>query len=74
MLMEIVTLSFLLIGIVFVLMGYINLFYNEKQDKKVIEYRFIPRNVYDNIESTDLVDQFSFMHDSSNLLRKTNLV
>lgn len=72
--MEIITLSFLLIGIVFVLMGYTNLFYNEKQEKKLIEYRFIPRDVYDNIESTNLVDQFSFMNDATDLTRKTNLI
>ena len=42
-LMEIITLSILLVGIVFVLMGYIELFYNEKQEETVVEYRFIPK-------------------------------
>ena len=72
--MEIITLSILLIGIVFVLMGYIELFYNEKKEEKVIEYRFIPRDVYDNIESNDLVDQFSFMFDAGDVRFNTNLV
>jgi|TARA_S200000501_G_scaffold338181_1_gene344841 hypothetical protein len=72
--MEIVTLSILLIGIVFVLMGYIELFYNEKKEETVVEYRFIPRDVYDNIESNDLVDQFSFMFDAGDVRFNTNLV
>jgi len=72
--MEIITLSILLIGIVFVLMGYIELFYNEKKVDKVVEYRFVPRDVYDNIESNDLVDQFSFMFDASDVRFNTNLV
>jgi hypothetical protein len=72
--MEIITLSILLIGIVFVLMGYIELFYNEKKEEKVVEYRFIPRDVYDNIESNDLVDQFSFMFDAGDVRFNTNLV
>jgi hypothetical protein len=72
--MEIITLSILLIGIVFVLMGYIELFYNEKQEETVVEYRFIPRDVYDNIESNDLVDQFSFMFDAGDVRFNTNLV
>ena len=72
--MEIITLSILLIGIVFVLMGYIELFYNEKKEETVVEYRFIPRDVYDNIESNDLVDQFSFMFDANDVRFNTNLV
>jgi len=72
--MEIITLSILLIGIVFVLMGYIELFYNEKKEDTVVEYRFIPRDVYDNIESNDLVDQFSFMFDAGDVRFNTNLV
>ena len=72
--MEIITLSLLLVGIVFVLMGYIELFYNEKKEETVVEYRFIPRDVYDNIESNDLVDQFSFMFDSGDVRFNTNLV
>ena len=72
--MEIITLSILLIGIVFVLMGYIELFYNEKQEDTIVEYRFIPRDVYDNIESNDLVDQFSFMFDAGDVRFNTNLV
>lgn len=72
--MEIITLSILLIGIVFVLMGYIELFYNEKKEETVVEYRFIPRDVYDNIESNDLVDQFSFMFDAGDVRFNTNLV
>lgn len=55
-------------------MGYIELFYNEKKEEKVVEYRFIPRDVYDNIESNDLVDQFSFMFDAGDVRFNTNLV
>lgn len=72
--MEIVTLTIMLIGIVFVLMGYIEMYYNEKQEEKVVEYRFIPREVYDNIESNELNDQFSFMFNAKDVRYNTNLV
>ena len=72
--MNIITLSLLLIGIVFLLMGYIEMFYNSKSVDKKIEYRFIPRDVYDNIESTELQDQFSFMFDATDSRNKTNLI
>tara|TARA_B100001093_G_C26213527_1_gene753047 strand:+ start:341 stop:559 length:219 start_codon:yes stop_codon:yes gene_type:complete len=72
--MQIITLSVMLIGIVFILMGYTELFYNEKEEEKVIEYRFIPRDVYDNIESTELNDQFSFMFNANDVRYTTNLV
>ena len=72
--MNIITLSLLLIGIVFVLMGYTDMFYNTKSTEKVVEYRFIPRDVHDNIESTDLDEQFSFMFDATDNRNRTNLV
>lgn len=72
--MQIITLSIMLIGIVFILMGYTELFYNEKEEEKVIEYRFIPQDVYDNIESNELNDQFSFMFNANDVRYTTNLV
>ena len=72
--MNIITLIVLLVGIVFLLMGYTDIFYNTKSTEKVYEYRFIPRDVYDNIESNELEDQFSFMFDATDTRNKTNLV
>tara|TARA_B110001469_G_C9581111_1_gene288231 strand:- start:956 stop:1174 length:219 start_codon:yes stop_codon:yes gene_type:complete len=72
--MNIITLVVLLVGIVFLLMGYTDIFYNTKSTEKVYEYRFIPRDVYDNIESNELEDQFSFMFDATDTRNNTNLV
>ena len=72
--MNIITLIVLLVGIVFLLMGYTDMFYNTKSTEKVYEYRFIPRDVYDNIESTNLEDQFNFMFDATDVRNNTNLV
>ena len=72
--MNILTLLLFLLGIVFMVMGYIEMFYNSKDEEKVIEYRFVPRNVYDSIGSDNLNDQFNFMFDATDTRNKTNLV
>ena len=72
--MNILSLLFLLLGIVFILMGYLEMYFNSKKVEKKIEYRFIPRDVYNNINSNDLEEQFSFMNDSSDVRNNTNLV
>jgi hypothetical protein len=72
--MGIIALTSLLVGIVFILIGYIDLFYKEKEVEKKVEYRFVPRDVYDNIESTNLEDQFNFMFDATDVRNNTNLV
>jgi hypothetical protein len=72
--MGIIALTSLLVGIVFILIGYIDLFYKEKEVEKKVEYGFVPRDVYDNIESTNLEDQFNFMFDATDVRNNTNLV
>ena len=72
--MGIISLTFLLVGIVFILMGYIDLFYKEKSVDKKVEYRFVPTQVYDTIPSYDLDEQFGFMFDATDARIKTNLV
>ena len=72
--MGIIALTSLLVGIVFILIGYIDLFYKETEVEKKVEYRFVPRDVYDNIESNNLEDQFNFMFDATDVRNNTNLV
>jgi len=67
-------LLFLLVGIVFILMGYIDLSSRLKSVDKKIEYRFLPGQVYDQIESNNLDEQFGFMFKSTDTRFKTNLV
>ena len=72
--MNIITLSLLLIGLVFVIVGYTGMFYDTKDVEKQIEYRFIPQQLYDQIYTEDsLTDQFNFMFDVNNIRAKTNL-
>lgn len=72
--MNIVTLSLILIGIVLILIGYLEMLNNKKSVTKKIEYRFVPRNVYDNISANDIDDQFNFMFDMNDTRNNTNLV
>jgi hypothetical protein len=67
-------LLFLLVGIVFILMGYIDLSSKLKSVDKKIEYRFLPGDVYDQIESNNLDEQFGFMFKANDPRFKTNLV
>lgn len=64
----------LLIGIILIIMGYLELFFESKQIEKKVEYRFVPRNVYDQIESNNLKDQFSNIFDSNDVRLRTNLI
>ena len=59
--MKQLSLFLLLIGFVLLLMGYLEIYFNSQKKEKKIEYRFIPRNVYDQIQSNDLEDQFRYM-------------
>ena len=75
MLMNIITLSLLLMGMVFIIVGYTDMFYNTKETEKTVEYRFIPQKLYDQIYTEDdLTDQFNFMFDATNVTAKTNLL
>lgn len=60
--MKSLALFFLIIGVLFVSMGYMDIYFKTKVNNKEIEYRYIPRNVYDQIE-TDLnnIDIFNDM-------------
>lgn len=72
--MKQLSLFLLLIGFVLVLMGYLEIYFNSQKKEKKIEYRFIPRNVYDQIQSNDLDDQFSYMFNATDLRNTNNLV
>tara|TARA_Y100000591_G_scaffold328719_1_gene355816 strand:- start:1920 stop:2138 length:219 start_codon:yes stop_codon:yes gene_type:complete len=72
--MKILILFLFLIGIILLVSGYLELFFASKEMKNKIEYRFVPRNVYDQIESNDLEDQFSFMFNANDVRNNTNLI
>ena len=61
----------LLVGIIFITSGYMEI--NSKKEKE-IEYRYIPRNVYESIESNNMEDEFSFMFNAGDTRNKNNLV
>ena len=71
--MKILILLMFLIGIILLVSGYLELYFNSKEIKDKVEYRFVPRNVYDQIESNTLEDQFSTMFDSNDVRLRTNL-
>ena len=72
--MKQLSLFLLLIGFVLVLMGYLEIYFNSQKKEKKIEYRFIPRSVYDRIQSNDLESQFSYMFNATDLRNVNNLV
>jgi hypothetical protein len=69
-----IALIFLLVGIVFILMGYIDLSSRLKSVDVKTEYRFLPGQVYDQIESNNVDEQFEFMFSAKDARFKTNLV
>ena len=62
------------IGFILLISGYLELYFDNKKIKNEVEYRFIPRNVYDDLDYNNLEDQFSFMFDADDARNQTNLV
>jgi hypothetical protein len=72
--MKIIVLFILLLGIIFLISGYLELYFKSKEIKTEVEYRFVPRNVYDQLESNNLEEQFSYMFDATDVRNNTNLI
>ena len=72
--MKIIILFILLIGIILLVSGYLELYFKSKELKTEIEYRFIPRTVYDQLETNNLEEQFSYMFNANDPRNNTNLI
>ena len=72
--MKVINFLILLIGSVLIFTGLLEMEFNRKKKCEKIEYRVIPRNIYDNISSKDLEDQFKYMFDANDSRNRTNLV
>jgi len=72
--MKIIILFVLLVGIILLVSGYLELYFKSKEIKTEVEYRFVPRNVYDQLESNNLDEQFSYMFNANDVRNNTNLI
>ena len=72
--MKIIVLFVLLGGIILLVSGYLELYFKSKEIKTEVEYRFVPRNVYDQIEYNNLDEQFSYMFNANDVRNNTNLI
>jgi hypothetical protein len=72
--MKIIVLFVLLVGIILLVSGYLELYFKSKEIKTEVEYRFVPRNVYDQIEYNNLDEQFSYMFNANDVRNNTNLI
>ena len=72
--MKIIVLFVLLVGIILLVSGYLELYFKYKEIKTEVEYRFVPRNVYDQIEYNNLDEQFSYMFNANDVRNNTNLI
>ena len=72
--MKIIVLFVLLVGIILLISGYLELYFKSKEIKTEVEYRFVPRNVYDQLESNGLEEQFSYMFNANDVRNNTNLI
>jgi hypothetical protein len=65
----------MIIGSVLIFTGLLELEFNRKKKCKNVEYRVVPRNIYDSIKSDNkLQDEFNFMFDANDVRNSTNLV
>jgi hypothetical protein len=72
--MKVFTLFFLLLGIIFITVGYLELHSNNTKNEKQIEYRVVPRAIYDQIAENNLDNQFNYMFNSNDARNSTNLI
>jgi len=72
--MKIIVLFILLVGIILLVSGYLELYFKSKEIKTEVEYRFVPRNVYDQLEYNNLDEQFSYMFNANDVRNNTNLI
>ena len=60
--MQALSFFFLMLGIIFITIGYVEHKAQKQNDEKKIEYRFVPRSTYDEqIESVNVLDVQSEM-------------
>lgn len=72
--MKEIFLFFFLLGIIFLISGYLEMYFDNKNTKTNVEYRFVPRNVYDNIASNNLDNQFDFLFNANDTRNRSNLI
>ncbi len=72
--MKQVILFIFLLGIIFMVSGFLELYFNSKQVKVEKEFRFVPRNVYEQLSVNNLEEQFSYMFNANDPRNNTNLV
>ena len=62
------------LSLILIISGYLEMYFDNKKFKNTVEYRFIPRNVYDSFGYNNLDEQFSFMFNVNDARNRTNLV
>ena len=72
--MKEIILFFFLLGIIFLISGYLEMYFDNKNTKTNVEYRFVPRNVYDNIVSNNLDNQFDYLFNANDTRNQSNLI
>lgn len=62
------------LSLILIISGYLEMYVDNKKFKNTVEYRFIPRNVYDSLGYNNLDEQFSYMFNVNDARNRTNLV
>ena len=63
--MKSLTLFLLIFGIVLITMGYMEIYLSSQNKNKVIEYRFVPYSVYDQIGTIEVSDKHNDLFELS---------
>ena len=77
--MKLLALLFFIIGIVYTVVGFTQLESVEKNEAKRIEYRFVPRTVYDEIGMMEISTEYKDLFEEGEIINNrrslpTNLV
>ena len=53
------TLFFFVVAVVFITMGYMEIYLSSLKNEKVIEYRYVPRSIYDDIGTIEISEKYN---------------
>lgn len=68
------TLFFFILAVVFITMGYMEIYLSSLKNEKVIEYRYVPRSIYDDIGTIEISDKYNDLFENTDpIFERRNL-
>jgi hypothetical protein len=68
------TLFFFILAVVFITMGYMEIYLSSLKNEKIIEYRYVPRSIYDDIGTIEVSEKYNDLFENTDpIFERRNL-